>query len=182
MFAENAASAPQRDSGDSLASNPPSKAPGAGGGGGAPRPSVHRYSFQIGSVESFERHLEDAQRSFGWAPEDFVPVIYTNPEISLFDEALKFAPTLLLIAALIWTTRSTMRGIGGGMGGGRGGRNIFNVGKASVRYHDNLSVAYSCSRPVCFLGIIKKKGMNGCYCCTCVMRFHLQLISAALDR
>ena len=97
------------------------------------RNSVHKYTFQIGSVESFERHMEDAERAFGWRPEEFVPIVYTNPEISFFDEALKFAPTLLLIGALIWTTRSTMRGIGGGGMGGRGGRNIFNVGKAQVR-------------------------------------------------
>lgn len=117
-----------------------SAAPASGGtsgaGSGAPsqqRPSVHRYSFQIGSVESFERHLEDAQRAFDWPPETHVPVVYVNPEISFFEEALKFAPTLLLIGALIWTTRSTMRGMGGGGMGGRGGRNIFNVGKAQVR-------------------------------------------------
>ena len=112
---------------------PAPSAAGAGGAAPAPRPSTHRYSFQIGSVESFERHLEDAQRAFDWPPETHVPVVYVNPEISFLDEALKFAPTLLLIGALIWTTRSTMRGMGGGGMGGKGGRNIFNVGKAQVR-------------------------------------------------
>lgn len=88
--------------------------------------------MQVGSIDSFERHLEEAQRSFGWSPDDFVPVVYTNPDISFLDELLKFAPTLLLIGALIWTTRSTMRGFGSGGVGSRGGRNIFNVGKAQV--------------------------------------------------
>jgi AFG3 family protein len=115
---------------------PPSAHRIEGGGapaGAPPGPSTHRYTFQIGSIDSFERHLEEAQRSFGWSAEDFVPVIYTNPDVSLFDEFLKFAPTLLIIGALIWTTRSTMRGLGGMGAGGRRGRNIFNVGKAQVR-------------------------------------------------
>jgi hypothetical protein len=77
--------------------------------------------------------LEEAQQSFGWSPDTFVPVIYTNPDISLLDELFKFLPTLLVIGALIWTTRSTLRSFGSAGGfGSRGGRSIFNVGKAQV--------------------------------------------------
>lgn len=37
-----------------------------------------RYHFVIGSVESFERKLEDAQRQLGISPRDFIPVQYTS--------------------------------------------------------------------------------------------------------
>lgn len=53
--------------------------------------------------------------------------------MNLLDELFKFLPTLLVIGALIWTSRNTMRSIGAGMGGGGRGRNIFNVGKAQAR-------------------------------------------------
>jgi hypothetical protein len=33
---------------------------------------------QVGSVETFERQLEAAQASFGWPPEEYVPVIYRS--------------------------------------------------------------------------------------------------------
>ena len=64
--------------------------------------------------------------------------------MNLIDELFKFLPTLLVIGALIWTSRNTMRSIGAGMGNGRG-RNIFNVGKAQVRTHQCSKVQRSCS-------------------------------------
>jgi hypothetical protein len=36
------------------------------------------FFFNIGTVDSFERKLEEAQRSLGIAPRDFIPVIYVN--------------------------------------------------------------------------------------------------------
>lgn len=80
------------------------------------------------------------QASLGWAPQDYVPVVYRDPDISLVDEFLKFLPTLLVIGALIWTSRSTMRSIGANMGGGGRGRNIFNVGKAQVTFIDKNEI------------------------------------------
>ncbi|KAK9810016.1 hypothetical protein WJX72_003395 [[Myrmecia] bisecta] len=96
--------------------------PGAGG-----QRSVYRFYFNIGSVDSFERKLEEAQEVLGWDPDEFVPITYSN-EMSWVQEALRFAPTLLLIAGYVWFTRRQM----GGLGGGPGGRGIFNVGKAQV--------------------------------------------------
>lgn len=106
-----------------------------------PRPSVLKYQFQIGSPDAFERRLEEAQRAFGWAEEDFVPVVYSNNEFNLFSALLQFAPTLLLVGVLIWTSRNTMRGLGGGAGGA--GRNIFNVGKAQVNMVDKNAIKTS---------------------------------------
>lgn len=49
---------------------------GNGNAPGKPPASFLRYSFQVGSVETFERQLEAAQTAFGWPPEEFVPVVY----------------------------------------------------------------------------------------------------------
>jgi hypothetical protein len=107
-------------------------APSAAARGAACEQRGYQWRVQVGSVESFERQLEAAQAALGWAPEEWVPVIYRDPDFNMLDELFKFLPTLLVIGALIWTSRNTMRSIGAGMGGSRG-RNIFNVGKAQVR-------------------------------------------------
>ena len=55
--------------------------PGAGAGagaGGGPGGVYAPYYFNIGSVESFERKLEQVQREMGLAPRDFIPVQYVN--------------------------------------------------------------------------------------------------------
>ena len=92
--------------------------------------SQHKYSFNIGSVESFDRKMEEAQEALGFDPNEFIPITYTN-ELSWSQELLHLLPTLLLIGGYVWFTRRGMGGggMGGGMGGGRG---IFNVGKAQV--------------------------------------------------
>ena len=92
-------------------------------------PAVHKYSFNVGSVDSFERKLEEAQEDLGWDPNNHIPVTYTN-ELSWSQELLRLAPTLLLIAGYVWFTRRQMGGLGGA--GGPGGRGLFNVGKAQV--------------------------------------------------
>jgi len=45
---------------------------------GAPIPQVAPFYFTIGSVESFERKLEQVQRDMGIHPRDFIPVQYIN--------------------------------------------------------------------------------------------------------
>lgn len=84
---------------------------------GAPA-SVLKYKLQIGSPDGFERKMEEAQSQLGWPLADHVPVVYSNAEFSWTAEALKMAPTLLLIAVIVWTSRSTMRSFGAGGGGG----------------------------------------------------------------
>lgn len=88
-----------------------------------------RYHFNIGSVDSFERKLDEAQEDMGRDPGDFVPVTYSS-ELSIGSEFLKLLPTILIIGGYIWYTRRYMGGLGGP--GGAGGRGIFNVGKAQV--------------------------------------------------
>mmetsp|Transcript_39758 Transcript_39758/g.71363 ORF Transcript_39758/g.71363 Transcript_39758/m.71363 type:complete len:873 (-) Transcript_39758:137-2755(-) len=105
-------------------------APAQGNSGG-----VYKYYFNIGSVESFERKLEDAQSALGWSSDEFIPVTYVS-ELSWTSELLRLAPTLLLIAGYVWFTRRQLgggTGVGGpGSGGQSGGRGIFNISKAQV--------------------------------------------------
>ena len=90
---------------------------------------VYRYKFSIGSVDGFERRLEEAQAVAGIPPERFVPVTFQS-ETSWAQELIRLAPTAALLALYVWFTRRQM---GGGLGGGMGGpRGIFNVGKATV--------------------------------------------------
>ncbi len=92
--------------------------------GGAP------FYFTIGSVESFERKLEIAQRELGIASKDFIPVQYVS-ETNWGSELLKFAPTLLIIG----TTFYLLRGMasGGSAGGGGGMSRIFQIGKSPAK-------------------------------------------------
>jgi len=100
------------------------------------RGGSYRFYFNIGSVESFERKLEDAQRALGIQPKEFLDVTYTN-EWSWQQELLRLAPTILLIAGYVYFTRRQLGGgMGPGVGGGGGSRGIFNVGKAQVTVID----------------------------------------------
>jgi len=92
-----------------------------------PQPIQSSYYFTIGSVDSFEAKLEQAQRELGIASRHFVPVQYVN-QTNWMSELGKLAPTLLLIGA--WVLM--MRNMGGGAGGG-GMSNIFKIGKSNAK-------------------------------------------------
>merc|ERR1711871_978008 len=91
--------------------------------GGTSGPAQSFYYFTVGSAESLERKLEDAQREMGMEPREWIPVKYSS-ETSAMAVFLSFAPTLLLIGAFLFAARRM-----GGAGGGPGG--IFKVGKAN---------------------------------------------------
>ena len=38
----------------------------------------YKFHFNIGSIDSFERKMEEAQEDLGWASDAFVPITYTN--------------------------------------------------------------------------------------------------------
>ncbi|KAG9413129.1 hypothetical protein AC1031_016153 [Aphanomyces cochlioides] len=97
---------------------------------GAPPAAQHKtpsFFFNIGSIENFERQMEQTQASMGILPKDYIAVQYSN-EMNWKMELLKMAPTLLLIGFLMMS----MRGIGGAAGGGGMG-NIFKVGKSPAK-------------------------------------------------
>ncbi|XP_060201955.1 ATP-dependent zinc metalloprotease FTSH 10, mitochondrial-like [Lycium barbarum] len=90
----------------------------------------YKYYFNIGSVESFEEKLEEAQEALRIDPHNYVPVTYVD-ELNWFQEMMKFGPTVLLLVVLYFMGRRVQGGIGGvGGPGGKGGRGIFNIGKA----------------------------------------------------
>jgi len=89
------------------------------------------YHFTIGSIDSFERKIEEVQRALKIEPRDFVPIVYTN-ETSASAEIMRFLPTLLIIGAVVAFMRFGSGGIGGG-GGGGGPGGIFNIGKSKAK-------------------------------------------------
>lgn len=98
-----------------------------------------KFYFNIGSVESFEDKLEEAQQVLGLDPHDHIPVTYES-RVLWGRELLKFAPTLLFWAVLWGLARKMQGGFGiGGSGGSSGARGIFNIGKAHVTKMDKNS-------------------------------------------
>lgn len=92
-------------------------------------PSVNQnfyYYFTIGSVEAFERKMDDAQYELGIPSSERIPVAYSN-EISWFGTFLSFGPTILLLGSLFYFTRRA----GGGGGGSSSG--IFGMGKSRAK-------------------------------------------------
>ncbi|KAF7310807.1 ATP-dependent metallopeptidase [Mycena chlorophos] len=84
------------------------------------------YYFSIGSLEAFERKLEDAQAELGIPSHERIPVAY-HDEMSAFRMVLDFAPTLLTIGFLVWLSR---RGSSSGSGG------IFSIGKSRAKLYN----------------------------------------------
>lgn len=87
------------------------------------------YWFSLGSVEAFERKLDEAQRELGIPSGERIPVAY-HEEISTSSTLLHFAPTILLVGLLLFMSRRAGGAAGGG-GGGPGG--IFGIGKSRAK-------------------------------------------------
>ncbi|CAA7259936.1 unnamed protein product [Cyclocybe aegerita] len=81
------------------------------------------FYFSIGSVEAFERKLDEAQAELGIPSAERIPVSYQD-EISSVGALLNFAPTLLLIGVLYWISRRGSASPGGG---------IFSIGKSRAK-------------------------------------------------
>ncbi|PWN28831.1 ATP-dependent metallopeptidase Hfl [Jaminaea rosea] len=86
------------------------------------------FWFSVGSVEAFERKLEDAQRELGIPSHERIPVSY-HEEISTASTLLHFAPTILLAGLLFYMSRRAA----GAAGGGGGGGGIFGIGKSRAK-------------------------------------------------
>lgn len=91
----------------------------------------YKYYFNIGSIESFEEKLEEAQEALGIDSHDYIPVTYVS-EMVWYQELMRFAPTLLILGSLLYMGRRMQGGLGVGGSGGKGARGIFNIGKAHV--------------------------------------------------
>eukprot|EP00526_Cylindrotheca_closterium_P000049 CAMPEP_0113625906 /NCGR_PEP_ID=MMETSP0017_2-20120614/13386_1 /TAXON_ID=2856 /ORGANISM="Cylindrotheca closterium" /LENGTH=877 /DNA_ID=CAMNT_0000536045 /DNA_START=101 /DNA_END=2731 /DNA_ORIENTATION=+ /assembly_acc=CAM_ASM_000147 len=91
------------------------------------------YRFAIGSVDGFEKKLEEAQRVVGMGALQEIPVQYTA-ESSLAIEVMNVIPSLLLMGAVFYFMRfaaGSMTGANQGGGGGMGG--IFKIGKSTAK-------------------------------------------------
>jgi len=91
------------------------------------------YRFAIGSVDSFEKKLEEAQKAVGVDSLHEIPVQYTN-ESSTKSEVLGVLPSLFLMGAAFFFMRyaaGSMGGMGGSGPGGGGMGGMFQVGKST---------------------------------------------------
>lgn len=96
------------------------------------------YYFSIGSVESFERKLDDAHAELGIPQNERIPVAYAD-EVPLSAAILSFGPTILIIGALFWMSRRAASG-----GGGQSG--IFGIGKSRAKkfnHETDIKVKFS---------------------------------------
>ncbi|KAL7271180.1 AAA ATPase afg3 [Rhizina undulata] len=94
------------------------------------------YYFTIGSVEAFERRLDEAQKELGIPSSERIPVAYTE-EISWGGTILSFAPTLLVIGAIFWLSRRASSGAGQS--------GIFGIGKSRAKlfnHETDIKIAF----------------------------------------
>lgn len=84
-----------------------------------------RYYFSIGSVEAFERRLDDAQMELGIPSPERIPVQYKG-ETGWFSVFVNFGPTVLFVGVLLWLSRRAGSGGGGASG-------LFGMGKSKAK-------------------------------------------------
>ncbi|KAH8423292.1 ATP-dependent metallopeptidase FtsH/Yme1/Tma family protein [Aspergillus melleus] len=85
---------------------------------------MFNFYFSIGSVDSFERRLDQAQDELGIPSAERIPVSYVT-EVSWGPTIMSFAPTLLLIGSFLWFRRAA--------GGGGGQSGLFGMGKSRAK-------------------------------------------------
>jgi AFG3 family protein len=80
----------------------------------AANPNFHYY-FSIGSVEAFERRIDEAQMELDIPSAERIPVSYSSGS-DTWTVIMTFGPTLLFIGAIFWISRRAASG-GGGQSG-----------------------------------------------------------------
>ncbi|KAK9499956.1 hypothetical protein O3M35_002889 [Rhynocoris fuscipes] len=84
--------------------------------------------FNIGSVDSFERNLENAQMDMNVEPPNYIPVVYKS-EIEA-SNLTGFLPTILIIGFLIYMMRRSADVMGGR---GKRGGGLFGVMESTAK-------------------------------------------------
>ncbi|MEN8119913.1 MAG: ATP-dependent zinc metalloprotease FtsH [Bacteroidota bacterium] len=87
-----------------------------------------QFYFNIGSVESFEKRMEKAQKDF--KESDIVPVSFETRKDHLSDLLSWLMPIVILVAVWLFIFRRM------GGAGGPGGSNIFSIGKSKAKVFD----------------------------------------------
>src|SRR5271155_3446197 len=90
----------------------------------AVRPNFYYY-FSIGSVEVFERRLDEAHQELQIPSNERIPVAYSD-EVPLSAAFFSFGPTILFVGALFWLSRRAASGAGSQSG-------IFGIGKSRAK-------------------------------------------------
>jgi len=93
-------------------------------------PTSNMY-FTIGSVDLFEKRMEEAQKNI--PANERVPVAYVERG-SILGSIVSFLPTVLLLGALYWMTRRAGGGSGGGLGGG-----MFGMGQSRAKLYNKAT-------------------------------------------
>jgi AFG3 family protein len=110
------------------------------------------YRLNIGSVDMFERKLQEAQRGLGRSPSQDIPVQFVT-ESSVANEFFKILPGLMMLGLLFYASRSMLGGSGfgagsgaGSEGGGGGFGGIFKIGKSTAQKmgKDEIKVRWHC--------------------------------------
>lgn len=91
-------------------------------------PGFHFY-VSIGSVDTFERHLDQAQDELEIPSAERIPVTYAG-ESQVGNLIMAFGPTLLIMGLIYYASR---RGPGGGGGGG----GMFGFGKSKAKMYNH---------------------------------------------
>jgi len=91
----------------------------------AANPNFHYY-FSIGSVEAFERRIEDAQNELGIPSSERIPISYSSGADTFSTVLYNFGPTILFIGAIWYLSRRAGSGGGGSSG-------IFGMGKSRAK-------------------------------------------------
>lgn len=94
-------------------------------------PKNSQYKFNIGSIDSFERNLDESMKEMRLDPSQYIPVTYSN-EINWVSTIVSAAPTLILLGLIIFSMRNMGKMMGGGGKGGPGG--MFGVGNTTAKF------------------------------------------------
>uniref|UniRef100_A0A0E0JQW8 AAA+ ATPase domain-containing protein n=1 Tax=Oryza punctata TaxID=4537 RepID=A0A0E0JQW8_ORYPU len=100
---------------------------------GRESPSSYKYYFNIGSVDSFEEKLQEAQKALEIDPHYYVPVTYTA------EAGWLLVPTVLIIGLIYLLGKRMQKAFTVGGDPGKGGRSIFSIGKVQVTKLDKNS-------------------------------------------
>ncbi|CAD5119933.1 DgyrCDS8512 [Dimorphilus gyrociliatus] len=94
----------------------------------------HTVWFNIGSVESFERNLENAQLDMNIEPSSFVNVVYKS-ETELASLLTSSLNIILPLAFIFWLIKRSSNMLGGGKPGssGRGAGGLFGFGQSTAK-------------------------------------------------
>jgi cell division protease FtsH len=91
------------------------------------------FYFVIGSVETFERKLAEAQEALALPPAERIEAEYKNERNWMSDILWSIGPFIIIILLWWWIFKKMSKGAGGGPGG------IFSVGKSQAKVFDRDS-------------------------------------------